>query len=239
MKVSGVILLALLSITTCFAFGFGNRGNRNIKSKEISISDYSVIDVTGSADVYYEQKPNQKPYLRVEIDENLMQYVKVQVQNGVLTLGTKSAANMSPTRFRIYTNSKSLIKAGVRGSGDLYLRGKIQANKLEVYVKGSGDVSAESLNTASITAWVQGSGDLTLKGRTDYLSATLTGSGDLDTKSLVSKNADCKVKGSGDLSVNATQQLNADVRGSGDITYSGSPKQLNKSVHGSGSVNRK
>ncbi len=239
MKVSGVILLALLSITTCFAFGLGNRGNRNIKTKEISISDYSVIDATGSADVYYEQKPNQKPYLRIEIDKNLMQYVKVQVQNGVLTLGTKPSTNMSPTRFRIYTNSKSLVKAGVRGSGDLYLKGKIQSNKFEVYVKGSGDVSAESINATSITAWVQGSGDLTLKGNTEYLSASLNGSGDLNAGSLSSKNADCNLKGSGDLIVNATQQLNAEVKGSGDITYVGSPKQINKSVRGSGSVNRK
>lgn len=239
MKALGVILLAVLSVTTCYAFGFGERGNRNIKTKEISISNYSVIEALGSADVYYEQKPNQKPYLRVEIDENLMQYVKVQVQNGILTLGTKPNTNMSPTRFRIYTNSTSLVKAGIKGSGDLYLQGKIQADKFEVYVKGSGDVSANNLNTKHLTTWIQGSGDITLKGQTDYLSATITGSGDLNTISLSSKNADCLIKGSGDLSVNASGQLNTEVRGSGDITYAGSPRQLNKSVRGSGSISKK
>lgn len=239
MKALGVILLAVLSVTTCYALGFGERGNRKIKTKEIPISNYTVIESVGSADVYYEQKPNQKPYLRIEIDENLMQYVKVQVQNGVLTLGTKSKTNMRPTRFKIYTNSPSLVKAGVRGSGDLYLKGKIQADKFEVYVKGSGDLSANNLYIKHLTAWVQGSGNITLKGQTDYLSATVTGSGDLSAISLSSQNADCRVKGSGDLSVNTRGQLNANVKGSGDITYAGSPRQLNKSVQGSGSIRKK
>lgn len=239
MKALGLFIVAIFSIVACYAFGFGERGNRNIKKKEIPISNYSAIEALGSADIYYEQKPTGKPYLRVEIDENLIQFVKVQVQKGTLILGTKPNANISPSRFRIYTNSQSLVKASLKGSGDLYLKGKIQSDKFEVYVKGSGDVSADALYAKSVSVAVQGSGDLTLKGRTDYLSATIVGSGDLNTGSLISRKADCKIQGSGDLLVNATDELSAEVKGSGDITYIGSPKSLNKSVRGSGSISRK
>lgn len=239
MKNLGLFIVATFCLLVSLAFGIREKGSRNIKKKEIPISNYSAIEASGSADIYYEQKPNEKPYLCVEIDENLMRFVTVQVKNGILILGTKSNSNVNPSRFRIYTNSQSLAKAGLKGSGNLYLKGKIQSDRFEVYVKGSGDVSADALYARSVSATIQGSGNLTLKGRTDNLSATIAGSGDLNARLLTSRIADCKVQGSGDLLVNAREELSAEIRGSGDISYTGSPKRLNKSVRGSGSINQK
>lgn len=239
MKTLLIVLAAILSITTSYGVNIktGERGNRKIKSKEISISDYSILEATGSADIYYEQKPNKKPYLRIEIDENLMQYVKAYVSNKTLYVG-KTGRNINPTRFRIFTNSKSLVKAGLSGSGDLILKGRVQADRFELYLQGSGDVVAESLSSKHVTAKLQGSGDLVLKGQTNYLSAMVMGSGDLDARKLAGANADCKMQGSGDLYVNVKGTLNAAVRGSGDIIYSGSPRQVNKTVRGSGTVSK-
>ena len=40
----------------------------------------------------------------------------------------------------------------------------------------------------------------------------------------------------GTIKVNASDSLNASVSGSGDILYKGSPKDLGKSINGSGEI---
>ncbi len=45
------------------------------------------------------------------------------------------------------------------------------------------------------------------------------------------------VGGSGDAAVNASESLKASVTGSGDIHYSGHPKNVAKSKTGSGDIN--
>jgi hypothetical protein len=44
------------------------------------------------------------------------------------------------------------------------------------------------------------------------------------------------IAGSGDARVNATESIDARVAGSGDVTYSGHPHDVNRRVSGSGSI---
>ena len=62
------------------------RGNKNIVTKEIKISDYQSILLSGSYNITYEAKENAAPYLSLEIDENIAEYVEVSVEKNELNI---------------------------------------------------------------------------------------------------------------------------------------------------------
>jgi hypothetical protein len=46
------------------------------------------------------------------------------------------------------------------------------------------------------------------------------------------------VYGSGDVYVKANDRLSAKITGSGDVTYYGNPKDVNRRIYGSGSLRK-
>ena len=75
----GIFLLG--SVGVLFAGGIVERGSGNLITEEYDISDFSEIDVSGSWDV----KITQGGYgVRVEVDDNILEYVKVERRGGTL-----------------------------------------------------------------------------------------------------------------------------------------------------------
>ena len=236
MKVLFVFVLGLLSIKSCNVnFGNGEKGNRKIVSKEISIEDYSVIETFGSADVIYEQK-DVAPYLRLVIDENLIEYVSATVESGVLTI--RSTEQMKPTEYKIYTNSPNLSKVKIEGSTDVELRGTLNSDNLEISLAGSGEVEADNLQVKELIVEIQGASDVELSGKATDCNIRVKGSGDVKAYNLEAKNVICRISGSGDVNIHAVETLNVEINGSGDVKYKGKP-QITQSVRGSGTVKSK
>lgn len=236
MKKILAVLCVLVAITSCKASSNpSTKGNKKITSVEKSVTPYSEISVAGSCDIIYEQKSNQKPYLRIEIDDNLQQYVKAQVKNGVLQVSL-DGRNIQPSKFRAYTNSASLTKVRIAGSGDVTLKNEVKSPTLNISIAGSGDLTAENLLCNDFSISIAGSGDAQLRGKATNSNISISGSGDIDAGNLVTKNTICSIQGSGGARVYATEELTAKISGSGDIRFKGNPIKLNKTVRGSGSI---
>jgi len=217
--------------------GSGIKGNGEIISKEISINDYSKFSVAGSADVVYEAKPDARPYLRIEIDSNLMEYLEIKNSGNSLDIGLKPSKNINPTEYKIYTNSSSLKKIDKAGSGSVTLKNEIATDDLSISQAGSGDVIAEHLNCGKINVSSAGSGKMTLAGKADSADLELAGSGKIEAYSLDVRTASCDIAGSGKVNINALEKLEVSIAGSGSVKYKGSP-EIDKSITGSGKVTR-
>ncbi len=85
---------------------------------------------------------------------------------------------------------------------------------------------------------MSGSGKVTLAGSADSQQVDIGGSGDYNGKDLSAGDTGIEVTGSGDASVTVSGSLQVSISGSGNVTYFGSPTQVEKSVSGSGSVNQ-
>jgi len=234
MKVLFLFMLSLISLQSCTSsFAGGIKGSKDDDSREIPIKDYSVINISGSGDVIYEQKKGA-PYLRVEVEEDLYKYLMVEVRENTLYIGWLN--DREPSEYEIYTNSRSLTGVKILGSADVELKGTINTEDLHIQLFGSGDLSADDLRCNNLLVNILGSGDISLNGSANNYDAHISGSGDIDTSNLKSKNVKCTISGSGDIEVYASESLDAVISGSGDISYSGSPKRINKTVSGSGEI---
>lgn len=212
-------------------------GNGKIIKKEFSIQDYESIYLSGSADIVYQHRSDQKPYLQLCIDENILSYVEVKIENKQLIIRPKDGGNIHPSRFRIYTNSKNLNKVKIAGSGDVHLKGEVNSKNMYVSISGSGGVASDSLYCDKIELDISGSGGVQMAGVANEATYSLSGSGKVRAYDFMAQKVNCKVSGSGDMFIYCSKELVSQVSGSGNIFYKGNPKKLKKDISGSGEIN--
>lgn len=231
MKATLFILLSMFMLLSCKSNPEGTiKGNGKIISDEVNIGDYRHINVSASCDIVYEQKINQKPYLRIEADENLRNRIMINSRNGNLSISTKGAAG----KFRIYTNSTSLSRIKFSGSGTLTLKGEINSPDLDISISGSGNIKADKINCPNTGLSVSGSGSVYLSGNSYNCDYKISGSGSIDAYKLKATKVSCRLSGSGNAKVYASESLDVRVSGSGGVSYKGSPQNINKTLSGSG-----
>jgi len=210
------------------------KGNGNVVTRTVSTSSYDEVKVVGSMDVVLSK--GKEGSIGVTTDENLHEYLEIEVNGNALVLKIKDNYNIRTTKgIKITVPFEDISEVNLVGSGDVVTESTINASSFEVSVTGSGDVVLD-LNAKNVDASITGSGDITLKGTTEDLEVTVTGSGDFHGDSLESEDTEVTVSGSGDAKVVARKSLKARVSGSGDIQYTGNPEKSDKKTSGSGRI---
>lgn len=239
MKILVCVLMSIVVMTSCkmSAFKSGIKGNGKMISEEITIDDYSSISVSNQFDIVYTQKTDEKPYLRIEVDENLIDYISATVENNKLTI--KSTSEINPKYYTIFTNSTSLYKLSSSGISNIELKDSIHSENLEISGSGVGNITAGNLYCENLKINMSGVADITLGGETTNSDMSVSGKANINAYELKSKNANCSVSGMGYIDLYASERLSAHVSGIGKINYKGNPKDKELSTSGIGSIKAK
>lgn len=209
-------------------------GNGNVTTTTISTGNYESVKGVGSIDIHLVR--GTEGSISVTTDENLHEFVEIEVNNNELVIKTRKNYNLKSKKgIHITVPIEEISYLGLVGSGDIDSKDTIKADTLEVNITGSGDVNM-SVETNTLKAQVTGSGDITLYGNTNDLDITVNGSGDFDGYDLISSNTKATVSGSGDAKVYAMESIKARVSGSGDISYKGNPEYRDTKTAGSGTI---
>ncbi|MDR1227237.1 MAG: DUF2807 domain-containing protein [Prevotellaceae bacterium] len=213
------------------------KGNKNIVSREIDISDYAEIYFSVPCEVTYLQTPDKAPYLQIATDENILPLLEIEVTGNRLSIKcSKQNTNLKPSRLTIHTSSSHLSKVEVAGWGKVHLKEKIKSGDMSISLAGWGEVASDDLSCEKIRLDISGSGKVALKGIGSEVSCKIAGSGNIDLSAYPAQNVDCGISGSGDVLVYAENKLTAKIAGSGKIRYKGNPPVTNIQVAGSGTV---
>lgn len=232
-----ILALSILFVSTSHAQWKGIKGNNKTTTITRTTSNYDTIKCSGFMDFVLVK--GTEGNIKIEGEENLLEYIVTEVKNNILIVKVKNSKNLKPTKgngIKITIPFEDIEKVSLSGSGDLWNEEKISTTNFDVALAGSGDIVLD-INTTSIKGSISGSGDLTLKGNTNNLVAKVTGSGDFYGFDLQSNNTEVSVAGSGDAKVVSNENLKARVAGSGDIVYKGNPKTDTK-IAGSGSISK-
>ncbi|MDT7830018.1 head GIN domain-containing protein [Pricia sp. S334] len=240
MKKAIILSVLVASATSCSAqWGKGIKGNGNMVRIDRSVEDYDAVAVSGRFDV--DLVDGQEGELILEGEENLLEYIVTEVENGKLIIKTEKGINLKPSSWedgiRITVPVERIESVSLSGSGDIVGRTTLRASEFKTAMSGSGDISLD-LEADSMTATMSGSGDMDLSGTTRDFEATISGSGDIKAYDLIADNVDATISGSADIKVTANKMLKARVSGSGDISYRGNPEKVDTKTSGSGDVSR-
>jgi hypothetical protein len=181
-------------------------------------------------------KSGKEGNISVTTDSNIQEYVIVELKGSTLVLRMENNVSLKTKKgVHITVPFKSISAVALSGSGDIDTKDTIKSDFLNISVKGSGDITLK-IESNNVAASVHGSGDLEVSGTAKNLKVKISGSGDVEAGKLNAENTQVDVIGSGDARVTASQSLKAMINGSGDIEYSGNPKNIDKKVMGSGTI---
>jgi Putative auto-transporter adhesin, head GIN domain len=211
------ITIAFLAACVVLAAGcrwVGIRGNGHIKTDQRTISSFANIDASGAFQIEWK---SGAPALSITTDENLVPYIDNQISGETLHLQTRE--QIWPTHgIKVVISSPT--RTGAKISGAV----KLTANQL------SGPRFAlESTGAAEVT----------LEGNIDELLASMTGASELHAGGLQTKTTEISTTGAADAEIAVSETLKVAITGAGKVSYSGSPKTIEKHISGAGSIRHK
>lgn len=251
-------LVAVIVLIFCAFMAEASKveGNGNIITKEISVDNYSEIELGGnieySGNNFWGNRSNKKfpvfkythgrsASLKITIDENLFPLLSIKSNNGRLAIRIQDGIRIKPTQYVIEGSSKTLKYLKTSGPMDFEAQNAFSEDQLEIKISGSSDVKFPHNVKLRLGEFsVSGSGDLVFEDLDcKNLTSKVSGSGDITLKGKADE-ARYSVSGSGDikaydLSVN---DLSCSVSGSGDARVY-AKDNMNLSVSGSGDIRYK
>ncbi|PQB04294.1 head GIN domain-containing protein [Aureitalea marina] len=209
-------------------------GNGNVTTKTVNTGSYDAVKGVGSMDIHLER--GTEGAVQVTTDDNLHEYLDIQVKGSSLVIATKKGYNLKTKKgIHVTVPFQDISEVALTGSGDIDTKDTIDSQNMAISVTGSGDVILD-INSGKAKVRVTGSGDIELSGKTVDLDLAISGSGDYKGFGLEAQNTDVSISGSGDAKVVANSSIIARVAGSGDIEYRGNPEQSDTKASGSGSI---
>lgn len=161
----------------------------------------------------------------------------MEVSGNKLTI--KSTENIiDAKRIAITLNTAKLSKISIHGSGNVVVLDNFEPEEFVAEVSGSGNIKGKAI-CKSMEVGIHGSGVVDMSGQTTKSDIDINGSGQFNGFDIVGGEVSVEINGSGDANVHASTSLNAEVNGSGNITYIGNPQPLEISINGSGQVKKR
>ncbi len=211
MKTKLFVVCLLFTLAGCDIGGI--RGNGHLITEQRKVEPFINVDAGGAFRIEWHSGP---PTASLTIDENLMQYVEMEVRDRVLYIRT--------TRHIWSRRSAKVV---------------LTSNTLEgASFSGASQLTAHQLTGSKFYLETSGASKATLDGAVDELIASITGAGDLRAESLQTKTAQVSVTGAGDARIAVSDNLKVSITGAGKIEYTGDP-HIQREITGAGSIRRR
>lgn len=220
MKILAATLVLLTTLPACIIvvsddgveIDHASRGSRASETR--TVEPFHALTVATYADVGVRAGETQS--VTVTGPADLLPFVRTLVHDGVLTIELGPGAPPRSGRLNVQLSVPALDAATLTGSGEVALA-NLAGPKLRLELSGSGGLRAG--------------------GSVEELDVVLNGSGDVHAYGLGTRAARVRLCGSGDVELSARETLDAELDGTGDVRYRGSPR-VTHTVRGSGSVER-
>jgi len=193
------------------------RGSGVMKTEVRQLEPFTSIEITDVESSYLVIEQTGEESLMVTAEENLLEMFTSEVRDGVLYLTFKKGNSFHGKRPTYKVTVKELR---------------------HIHVQGGVAIEAKKLESEKLTILVEGAAGGNLSGRVDDLTIDIKGAGVLSAGDLKAKRAKVSVQGAGQVTVNASDELDAEMAGAGIIWYIGAPK-LKSTVEGLGWIKRK
>ncbi len=235
MRIVLALVLAVSLISGCDS-GFRKvEGNGVVQTKEKALSNFSELEVSGAFKIKIVPSDNYRAV--IETDENLHEYVRIDQDGDRLKIRMRNNINFKSSKgIQVTVYGNGIDKVELAGSSSLKSDGQLEnKERFHLTIAGSADADLD-LKTPETKVSIGGSGEVKMKGKTRDLKISIAGSGDFEGEDFLSESADINIAGSGSAKVFTSVELKISIAGSGDVFYAGNPKNIKKSIAGSGNI---
>lgn len=250
----GSLFLLIGSMNSCKKL---DASEGEMKEVRFEVDDFDKIVIETAGVLNYTQSDERE--VKVITNDRIIEILEVEVKENTLFISfTKNKTILNEENliftvsdddvFSIATSGSANVFADFdegynfydlemisSGSGNINLDAANCTNA-NFTTSGSGNIDVTTVNTAGTDAVLSGSGNVTIHGSASTLDLTISGSGNYADHDFIAEKVDAVLSGSGNAKVSVSYQLNANLSGSGNLTYKGSPSIMATSSSGSGQV---
>ena len=195
-----IFMISVGLLSSCHNLIVG-RGNIIQNTSNLASDPFTQVELNADFMVYLTEDTFYQ--VKVQGYENLVPYVDIKKGGGRITLGVAQDYVFDEDNIVVYVTAPSYTAIQLNSNGSIIANDSITSTTLEVTNNGSGAISLFG-SAQLVTAYSAGSGITRLCAlQADTVSAFMLGSGILSTKPI--------------------NKLNAQISGSGQIQYIGSP----------------
>lgn len=219
-----IIGLLIIGSTSCDKFSTCIEGEGSVIRKEITISDFSGVDLAGVGNVIITQGDVQE--VIIESQSNIIERLKTNVYNDVWIIELEKGC-YKKFDLNIYVTLPNLNEAVLSGSGNISVNNFYNQPFLELNIPGSGNIELDEFNSPeSISININGSGNITfnsLSSSCNNLNIDVGGSGNIKASGLLANNCNIDITGSTTCEISVNNSLDVTSSGSGTVYYKGAP----------------
>ena len=224
------LTMAVMVLTSCQG---GIVGNGKVETREEKVGNFNRLVIEGNFHVFLE--PSDKPTLRMEMDENLYDIVKVTEEGSTLRIASR--LNIMQARDKnLYIGVKDLEKLELTGAIKIVSDEVLKLNDLSIIASGASRIDFE-IEARKLRLDMSGASECDFRGKVNELRVQLSGAGDVDALDLIADDVEIDLSGAGGARVYAKEKLDVSISGVGSVRYRGEP-DIHKSISGLGSLKR-
>ena len=242
--VVGVMMAMAVLVTSCVRCSEKMVFDKNTFTENRQLKGFEEIEINGSPTVYYTQDKSFS--VMVKGPESRVKNILTEMNGKTLSIRNKGKMGLfniqlgDEGEIAVYVTSPDLTGIRLNGSGDFISEKRIDTDKIDIMLRGSGDIEVNDLICDRCDVELIGSGDIQLENvDTKEMAASLIGSGDITFEVNNATDTRLALKGSGDIDATFRDNCDAvecELRGSGDIELKGKVKSFSKEKSGSGDV---
>jgi hypothetical protein len=227
-----VLALAAASFQSCLININGIKGSGVVTSVKRTVEPFTEIESSIGADIVLVKSSSNE--ILLEGEDNILPLIETSVRDKRLIIDTDKSFS-SHKRVKIHVPFSELEAINLLGSGDVSSESPVAGERLSLRIAGSGNVKL-GIFVKTLQTKISGSGSMDLLGRVEKHDARISGSGKIKALELQTLHTNADISGSGTCLVNASDELDAHISGSGDILFKNPPVKIHRSVSGSGNI---
>jgi hypothetical protein len=228
-----LLIMSFLSFGACGFDAGAIKGNRDIVRQSHRVESFERLHISGVFKVFLVE--GNSADVIVETDENIQDYVRVQVKNNALYLSMDPLFTYNPSRLEVFITTDRLNEIRMSGASGLQSRHIISGENLHIDISGACDMNLK-VNTPGLKTHVSGAGSVKISGEARDHEIRISGVASVNCLDLETSGTDVSISGAGSAKVNAADKLRASVSGVGSIQYKGNPADKRISSSGAGRV---
>ena len=199
--------------------------SKNYITQKVKVDNFEGISTSTSIDVIYTQTTDMTD-IEIYAPDNLMEYVKVEVVNGMLKIGFKSDEKGKHLNIKgkhkteVRVSSPAVHTLCASSSGDIILKNGLQhSGKVVLETSSSGDIEGANIVCEALKVEASSSGDVELKEvECVSLMAVTSSAGDISINSLKAETVSAEASSSGDVSLDGVcRSAKFEASSAGDI----------------------
>jgi hypothetical protein len=209
LKKIAVLWCATIAIS-CTSDDITGSGTMTTESRELNA--FTAVSVKGTTNVNITQGDSQS--VEITADSNVIDYLRTEVEDGSLYIYLASGHHYENITVHVEVMVKGLNGVTNEGSGILKI---LDVENPDFHIKNIG------------------TSDISFSGSSKTLSIENEGSGRISGYTFLTESCSIHIMGSGDVEVNCSNELQAEIDGSGNVFYKGNPT-ISTVIEGSGKV---